>query len=83
LRDIKLANLNSAQGLGDKPIKSGGSGAKGHLLKDVSLETLVDGIKTVHQGKTLIQPAITEHIIQGLKTSYTSRYQITENTRHH
>ncbi|PKG93043.1 response regulator transcription factor [Paraglaciecola sp. MB-3u-78] len=43
------------------------SGAKGYLLKDVSLETLVDGIKTVHQGKTLIQPAITERIIQGLK----------------
>jgi DNA-binding NarL/FixJ family response regulator len=42
-------------------------GAKGYLLKDVSLETLVDGIKTVHQGKTLIQPAITERIIQGLK----------------
>lgn len=33
----------------------------------MSLETLVDGIKTVHQGKTLIQPAITERIIQGLK----------------
>jgi DNA-binding NarL/FixJ family response regulator len=43
------------------------AGAKGYLLKDVSLETLVDGIKTVHQGKTLIQPTITEHIIQGLK----------------
>jgi DNA-binding NarL/FixJ family response regulator len=43
------------------------AGAKGYLLKDVSLETLVDGIKTVHQGKTLIQPAITERIIQGLK----------------
>jgi DNA-binding NarL/FixJ family response regulator len=34
------------------------AGAKGYLLKDVSLETLVDGIKTVHQGKILIQPAI-------------------------
>jgi DNA-binding NarL/FixJ family response regulator len=43
------------------------AGAKGYLLKDVSLETLVDGIKTVHQGKTLIQPTITERIIQGLK----------------
>ena len=43
------------------------AGAKGYLLKDVSLETLVDGIKTVHQGQTLIQPAITERIIQGLK----------------
>ncbi|MEP1446032.1 MAG: response regulator transcription factor [Paraglaciecola sp.] len=43
------------------------SGAKGYLLKDVSLETLVEGIKTVHQGNTLIQPAITQRIIQGLK----------------
>lgn len=43
-------------------------GAKGYLLKDVSLETLVEGIKTVHQGHTLIQPAITERIIQGLKS---------------
>ena len=43
------------------------AGAKGYLLKDVSLETLVAGIKTVHQGQTLIQPAITESIIQGLK----------------
>jgi DNA-binding NarL/FixJ family response regulator len=33
----------------------------------VSLETLVDGIRTVNQGNTLIQPAITERIIQGLK----------------
>jgi DNA-binding NarL/FixJ family response regulator len=44
------------------------NGAKGYLLKDVSLETLVDGIKAVNQGKTLIQPAITERIIQGLKS---------------
>jgi DNA-binding NarL/FixJ family response regulator len=42
------------------------AGAKGYLLKDVSLETLVAGIKTVHEGKTLIQPAITERILQGL-----------------
>lgn len=41
-------------------------GAKGYLLKDVSLETLVAGIQAVHQGKTLIQPAITERILQGL-----------------
>lgn len=42
------------------------AGAKGYLLKDVSLETLVEGIKAVYQGQTLIQPAITERIIQGL-----------------
>jgi len=43
------------------------AGAKGYLLKDVSLETLVDSINTVHGGQTLIQPAITERLIQGLQ----------------
>ncbi|MGI9294087.1 MAG: response regulator [Pseudomonadales bacterium] len=33
------------------------SGAMGYLLKDVSLESLIDGIETVHSGKRLIQPA--------------------------
>ena len=42
------------------------SGAKGYLLKDVSLETLVDGIEAVSRGETLIQPAITERVLQGL-----------------
>ena len=43
------------------------TGAKGYLLKDVSLETLVEAIETVHQGKTLIQPAITEKLLEGLR----------------
>ncbi|MBF7074893.1 response regulator transcription factor [Glaciecola sp. MH2013] len=43
------------------------AGAKGYLLKDVSLETLVEAIETVHAGDTLIQPAITERLIQGLQ----------------
>jgi DNA-binding NarL/FixJ family response regulator len=43
------------------------TGAKGYLLKDVSLETLVESITTVHKGETLIQPAITECLIQGLQ----------------
>jgi DNA-binding NarL/FixJ family response regulator len=43
------------------------SGAKGYLLKDVSLETLVESIETVHKGDTLIQPAVTERLIQGLR----------------
>ncbi|WP_026377442.1 response regulator [Aestuariibacter salexigens] len=42
-------------------------GAKGYLLKDVSLETLVEGIETVYKGNTLIQPAITERVVQSLK----------------
>ncbi|GAA0341843.1 response regulator transcription factor [Bowmanella denitrificans] len=43
------------------------AGAKGYLLKDVSLETLVDAIETVYKGQTLIQPAVTEKILQGLQ----------------
>jgi DNA-binding NarL/FixJ family response regulator len=43
------------------------AGAKGYLLKDVSLETLVEAIETVHKGETLIQPAITERLIKGLQ----------------
>jgi DNA-binding NarL/FixJ family response regulator len=48
-------------------IKAIKAGAKGYLLKDVSLETLIEAIKTVDAGKTLIQPAITERLIQGLQ----------------
>ena len=42
------------------------AGAKGFLLKDVSLESLVNAIEKVHQGETLVQPAITERILKGL-----------------
>ena len=43
------------------------SGARGYLLKDVSLDTLIDGIKTVHNGERLMQPALTERLLEGLK----------------
>ncbi|MEX0618178.1 MAG: response regulator transcription factor [Pseudohongiellaceae bacterium] len=42
------------------------AGARGFLLKDVSLESLVNAIEQVHAGKTLVQPAITERILKGL-----------------
>jgi DNA-binding NarL/FixJ family response regulator len=44
------------------------AGAMGYLLKDVSLDTLVNGIATVHAGKRLVQPAITERLLHGLKS---------------
>lgn len=44
------------------------AGASGYLLKDVSLESLVNAIEKVHQGETLVQPAITERILKGLST---------------
>ena len=43
------------------------AGAAGYLLKDVSLETLVDGIQAVAAGEKLVQPAITERLLTGLQ----------------
>lgn len=42
------------------------TGARGYLLKDVALQQLVDAIKTLHKGGTLIQPTITERLLKGL-----------------
>jgi len=44
-------------------------GAKGYLLKDVSLEQLVGAIRTVARGGTLIQPAVTERIVKSIEQS--------------
>lgn len=43
------------------------AGAKGYLLKDVSLDTLIEGIETVCAGNRLMQPALTERLLQGLQ----------------
>ena len=43
------------------------AGARGYLLKDVSLEQLADAIRTVSRGETLIRPAITERVLRGLE----------------
>lgn len=42
------------------------AGAKGFLLKDISLERLADAIRCVAAGSTLFRPAITERVMQGL-----------------
>jgi DNA-binding NarL/FixJ family response regulator len=42
------------------------AGAKGYLLKDVSLEQLTTAIRVVADGGTLINPTVTERVIQGL-----------------
>jgi len=39
-------------------------GAKGFLLKDVSLTRLAEAIRTVAAGGTLLQPAITERLLR-------------------
>lgn len=43
------------------------AGAKGYLLKDVSLESLIAAIQSVHNGETMMQPSITETLLKGLK----------------
>jgi len=45
------------------------AGAKGWLLKDVSLERLTDAIRTVASGGTCIEPVITERIMRALERS--------------
>jgi DNA-binding NarL/FixJ family response regulator len=41
-------------------------GARGYLLKDVSLDQLVGAIRTIAAGGTLIRPAITERIVRSI-----------------
>lgn len=43
------------------------AGARGYLLKDVSLEQLTAAIRTVTAGGTLIRPAVTEKVLRGLE----------------
>lgn len=41
-------------------------GARGFLLKDVSLDQLAAAVRTVATGGTLINPAVTERVVRGL-----------------
>jgi DNA-binding NarL/FixJ family response regulator len=43
------------------------AGARGYLLKDVSLEQLTDAIRAVAAGGTMIRPAVTERVLRGLE----------------
>ncbi|RFF28112.1 MULTISPECIES: response regulator transcription factor [unclassified Wenzhouxiangella] len=42
------------------------AGAKGYLLKDVALEELISAVRAVADGQTLVKPAITERLMEGL-----------------
>jgi DNA-binding NarL/FixJ family response regulator len=48
------------------------AGARGWLLKDVSLERLTNAIRTVAGGGTCIEPVITERIMRALENSNVS-----------
>lgn len=42
------------------------AGARGFLLKDVSLDQLVGAIKTVADGGSLVQPGLTDRLLRGV-----------------
>lgn len=44
------------------------AGARGFLLKDVSLERLAEAVRLVAQGGTLILPALTERVLRQLRS---------------
>lgn len=44
------------------------AGARGYLLKDVTLEQLLAAIQTLAAGGTMIQPAITERVLRGISS---------------
>ncbi len=43
------------------------AGARGYMLKDVTLEQLVSAIRTVAAGGSLVQPAVTQRLLSGLE----------------
>jgi DNA-binding NarL/FixJ family response regulator len=42
------------------------AGARGYLLKDVGLDELLEGVRSVAAGKTIVKPAVTERLLKGL-----------------
>jgi DNA-binding NarL/FixJ family response regulator len=42
------------------------AGAHGYLLKDVTLEQLAEAIRTLADGRTLVQPAVTERLLRAV-----------------
>jgi DNA-binding NarL/FixJ family response regulator len=42
-------------------------GAKGYLLKDVSLAKLTEAIRLVAAGRSMIRPVVTERVLHGLR----------------
>jgi DNA-binding NarL/FixJ family response regulator len=48
------------------------AGAKGFLLKDVSLEELVNGVKVVAAGGSAVKPAVSQRLLKGLENLQTN-----------
>jgi DNA-binding NarL/FixJ family response regulator len=48
------------------------AGARGYLLKDVTLEQLVGAVRTLASGGTLVQPAITDRLLRAIRGGETA-----------
>ncbi len=44
------------------------AGARGFLLKDVALEVLLNGVRDVAAGKSMVQPVVTQRLLKGLSS---------------
>ncbi|MFE6970767.1 response regulator [Isoptericola sp. NPDC057653] len=44
------------------------AGARGYLLKDVTLEQLADAVRTLAAGATLVQPAVTARLLRAVRS---------------
>ena len=51
-------------------------GARGYLLKDVSLAELVNAVKTVAEGGSVVKPAVTQRLLKGLENLQTDFYSL-------
>ncbi len=61
---------------GDVLLKSIRTGARGFLLKDVTLEQLATGIRVVAEGGTTLQPGVTEHLLRQLQRPGSTRQKL-------
>ena len=52
------------------------AGARGYLLKDVSLAELVNAVKTVAEGGSVVKPAVTQRLLKGLENLHTEFYSL-------
>jgi DNA-binding NarL/FixJ family response regulator len=48
------------------------AGARGYLLKDVTLDQLVGAVRTLASGGTLVQPAITDRLLRAIRGGETA-----------
>ena len=47
------------------------AGARGYLLKDVALDVLLEGVRAVAAGRSLVRPAVTQQVLRGLEVYQT------------